>query len=304
MKSSGVVSLAVLAASLSPAFSQMRWDIRAADHYEWSGGRALLVNHPTSTWDLREKSRDGIEALAHRFAPEEAIMVVHEGPFAKDPLNARESARNYYLSGDDVGLIVRSPSGEHRLQFPQGSTVYLAGGNFLLCLCEAFRDVLRGTSGNAAIVFVTDGIYHTLSRFAPAVAGMTEEELEVALDARVPLLRDSMQFLSDRGFLRFLRERLLGSGGDRGICPYQPESPGDRDPLRAESLTFHIFNESGYLGPIAGGGRKVELHFLPSRRVPDPALEGGAGAATAIQVRKWGIIKGARHPRPATVRAP
>ena len=52
------------------------------DHYEWSGGRALLVNHPTSTWDLREKSREDIEALAHRFAPEEAIMVVHDGPFA------------------------------------------------------------------------------------------------------------------------------------------------------------------------------------------------------------------------------
>ena len=299
-----VVSLAVLAASLSPAFSQMRWDIRAADHYRWSGDRALLVNHPTSTWDLREKSREGIEALAHRFALEEAIMVVHEGPFAKGPLNARESARHYYLSDDDVGLIVRSPSGEHRLQFPEGSTVYLAGGNFLLCLCEAFLDVLRGTSGNAAIVFVTDGIYHTLSRFAPAVEGMTEEELEVALDARVPMLGDSMQFLSERGFLRFLRERLLGFGSDRGICPYQFESPGNRHPLRAESLTFHIFSESDYLGPISGGERDIELHFLPSSRVPDPALEGGDGGATAIQRRTWGIVKGARQPRSATVPAP
>ncbi len=118
-------------------------------------------------------------------------MVVHDGPFAKDPLNARESARHYFLSDDDVGLIVNSPSGEHRLQFPEGSTVYLAGGNFLLCLCEAFRDVLRGTSGNlepsATIVFVTDGIYHTLSRFAPAVAEMTEEELEVALGCQSSL---------------------------------------------------------------------------------------------------------------------
>ena len=304
MNSCGVVSLAVLAASLSPAFSQMRWDIRAADHYEWSGGRVLLLNHPTSTWDLREKSRAGIEALAHRFAPEEAVMVVHEGPFAKDPLNARESARNYFLSDDDVGLIVRSPSGEHRLQFREGAAVYLAGGNFLLCLCEAFRDVLRGTSGKAAIVFVTDGIYHTLSRFAPAVAGMTEEELEVALDARVPLLRDSMQFLSDGGFLRFLRERLLGFGGDRGICPCQPESPGDRPPLRAESLTFHVFDESDYLGSIAGGEREIALHFMPSGRVPDHALEKGAGAATSIRHRTWGIIKGTRQFRPATVRAP
>ena len=194
MKSCGVVSLAVLAASLSPAFSQMRWDIRAADHYEWSGGRALLVNHPTSTWDLREKSREGIEALAHRFAPEEAIMVVHEGPFAKDPLNARESSRHYFLSDDDVGLIVRSPSGEHRLQFPEGSTVYLAGGNLLLCLCEAFRDVLRGASGNIAIVFVTDAIYHTLSRFAfnesdylgPVSGGEREIGLDFLSSSRVP----------------------------------------------------------------------------------------------------------------------
>ncbi len=153
-------------------------------------------------------------------------------------------------------------------------------------------------------MFVTDGIYHTLSRFAPAVAEMTEEELEVALDARVPLLGDSMQFLSGLGFLRFLRERLLGSGGDRGICPFQPESPGDRLPLRAESLTFHVFNEAGYLGPIAGGEREIALHFLPSRRVPDPALEGGAGAAAAIRRRTWGIIRGTRQPRSATVRAP
>ena len=155
MKSCGFVSLAVLTASLSPPFSQMRWDIGAEDHCEWSGGRALLVNHPTSIWDLCEKPREGIEALAHRFAP--------------------------------------------------------------------------------------------------AVAEMTGEELEVALDARVPLLGDSMQFLNGLGFLRFLRERLLGLGGDRGICPYQPESRGDRLPLRAESLTFHVFNEADYLGPIAGG---------------------------------------------------
>ena len=163
----------------------MRWDIRAADHYEWPGGRALLVNHPTSTWDLREKSREGIEAWRTGSPRKRRSWWSTRVPFAKDPLNARESARNYFLSDDDVGLIVRSPSGEHRLRFREGATVYLAGGNFLLCLCEAFRDVLRGTSGNATIVFVTDGIYHTLSRFAPVVAEMTEEELEVALDARV-----------------------------------------------------------------------------------------------------------------------
>ena len=153
-------------------------------------------------------------------------------------------------------------------------------------------------------MFVTDGIYHTLSRFAPAVGEMTEEELEVALDAIMPLLRDSMQFISDRAFLQFLRRRLLGFGSNRGICPYQPESPGGRPPLRAETLTFHVFNESSCLGPIAAGDRDTELHFLPSSRVPDSVLEGGAGAVTAIERRTWGIIKGARRLRSATVRAP
>ena len=123
-------------------------------------------------------------------------------------------------------------------------------------------------------------------------------------DARVPLLKDSMQFLSDRGFLDFLRQRLLGFGSDRGICPYQPESPGERPPLRVETFTYHIFNESSYLGPIAGGERDIELHFLASSRVPDPALEGGTGAVTAIERRTWGIVKGARQLPSATVRAP
>ena len=45
MKGCGVVSLAVLAASLSPAFSQMRRDIRAADHYYLSGGEREIALH-------------------------------------------------------------------------------------------------------------------------------------------------------------------------------------------------------------------------------------------------------------------
>ena len=113
---------------------------------------ALLVVHPTASWDLRFQAKPAIDRLVERFDRERkpiALLVNGQYPFI-------------YLSSRTSGRAFASPGGEHVLRFAV-DRIWLAGGSYGSCLDRAVRCAIAGAIENGStrleLVVPPDAIY-------------------------------------------------------------------------------------------------------------------------------------------------
>ncbi len=149
----------LLSAPLAYAQAVFRADIANNQEVRLEGTTHVLFSHATAYWDYDSSSRAGVRALLafanrHRYP---TLAAVHEAA-----INNPSDAELYFVRPGETTRVLNSEAGQHRLSFPQARHVFIAGGNLTLCLCEAIRDVVRGTrqtAGTLNLVLVRDAIY-------------------------------------------------------------------------------------------------------------------------------------------------
>ena len=128
----------------------------------------VIFSHSSSFYDQDSSSAAGVRALL-KFAQKFNIETI--ASVDSDAVNIKESAKNYFITDDEVNYVLLSEAGQHKLSFPNASRIYLAGGNLALCLCEAMRDVVRGVKWDRIepfrLILVKDAIYDWSKNYDP-----------------------------------------------------------------------------------------------------------------------------------------
>lgn len=130
------------------------------------GGRTiLLINHADAFWDDKLVSQAGVEALFWA-AQKSGITTVG---LVSDP----DLKHPQFYPAEKAALLVQTPDGHHRLQFPEARNLLFAGGNLSICLCETIRDALLSSLASGAkeidAYLVSDAIFDSKGQLSHAL---------------------------------------------------------------------------------------------------------------------------------------
>lgn len=211
--------------------------IRQDQVVELTAPAYIFLNHASEYWDWKKSSLDGVQNLLKisKTYGIPSIATVHGEAFLEPELE-----KLYYISNQNVDMIMHSDQGQHRLRFPKASTIFLGGGNLHVCLCETVRDLVSGLIPTGAeardIIIVKEAIYDTDFQGLP----QTEEELR--------------KFISDYYLPDF-------------PCPDQVAT--GYGPIQVQGIRFEFYLEDKLiLSSLTESTKLIRIRFLSEKHLP------------------------------------
>ena len=223
------------------------------EKYLFNSPLYTIVSHVDDGWDEERVSFAGTQRLIE-FSKNK--MITRFG------FISRFGGGRQQFSQNDMTFIADSEAGQHMLSFKRPRGFLIAGGNLSLCLCEALRDLIRGTekASTAAVqnfFLVSDAVYDDQYYF-PRAAGepKTRPKFTLADLINVPGLNDST-------LAKYIQERMIGTG--EIFCPDQNyRNHADVNP---KEFTFEIFRGSKKIAKYGNRGRHIRLILVPSTQL-------------------------------------
>lgn len=219
------------------------------------GSQYLFISHPSRLYDSSATALSGIKKYIH-WAHQYAIPTLMS--FASDATQNYSQANRYYVDGKEVEFELQSEGGAHLLSFPKAHSLYFAGGNLSLCLCESIRDSVENSASphtTLKIFLLGDAIYENASNV------LEDLPLPQATSEKSYSLNELIHNVGQKKFFHFLAKALFGAeqtfGGENGLifCPRQ--NSGGKNPLRTKFFDIKVYFQN-----------KIKIHLRA-----DPTLD-------------------------------
>lgn len=238
-------ALPALAGAQGLRYGDFKPDVANDQEYIYDGQVYSIISHADDGWDAERVSFPGAYGLiefskAHNI-PSIGIISSYGGG-------------DQAFEQKDVTHVVDSSGGQHHLKFPNAREFYVSGGNLSYCLCEAIRDLARGTNGTTVtkpVIFnlVTDGVYDDNYQW-PDDFGQAPHTQKFTLAEAITASAGD-----DAKLMRYLG--TIFQVTDFRFCPMQ--TSGGHQDVTARVYTFPVYLNGNKLGSLGGTGREIQI---------------------------------------------
>ena len=219
----------------------------------------VFFNHPSSMYDEKALTKKSTRKLKKSTSKKNIPSILASTPHDdNDPVE-----ETYFVKRGETDYTLISYGGAHNLVFPNLKNIIFAGGYIELCLCEAIRDVARGTvftDRHVKFILMTDAVFADATPY-PEDKYFKAGTKSLSQSSTQPFSK-ILDLMSDTQLTIFLQEKVFDYDLERFCTNQHSNNLHTKGDISVSDFSVAIFRNGKKIKTLGTGSKKIDFELV------------------------------------------